>query len=319
MVGTTASMVSFAETEELLRTLASVQVNAKLVERAAEALGRDIGIDECTVVEPNRPASETMYLGIDGTGVPMRRNELAGRAGKQPDGTAKTREAKLVTVWTADDRDPEGTPVRDAGSISYNVAIESAATADTAEDISAFAQRVQREASRRGFDDASRRVILGDGARWIWNIADELFPGAIQIIDMYHAKGTLSQLAKDLFGITSERTEQWAKARRDELENGDLQAILRALQPHLETSKEARTCREYLLSNRQRLNYPVFRDMGLCTSSGVVEAGCKLTIGTRLKRAGMHWTLDGANAIMALRACKLSGRYDDYWDRRCAA
>ena len=319
MVGTTASLVSFAETEELLRTLSGVQVGAKQVERAAEALGREIDADERAVVDSGTPVSTTMYLGIDGTGLPMRGSELAGRSGKQPDGTAKTREAKLVTIWSADACDKDGLPVRTPGSVSYNAAIESAATPDTADELSDFATRVQREASRRGFDAAERRVIIGDGARWIWNIADELFPGAIQIIDMYHAKGTLSQLAKDLFGPTGEQTEQWGKARRDELENGRMQALLRAIDPHLKTSKQARTCRDYLLANRDRLDYPRFRRMGLCTSSGVVEAGCKLAIGTRLKRAGMHWTVSGANAIMALRACRLSHRYDGYWNRRHAA
>ncbi len=85
-----------------------------------------------------------------------------------------------------------------------------------------------------------------------------------------------------------------------------MQAILGAIDPHQKTSKDARTCRECLLANRHRLEYPRFRRMGLCTSSGVVEAGCKLAVGRRLKRAGMHWIVDGANAIMALRACRLS-------------
>ena len=197
-----------------------------------------------------------------------------------------------MTIWSADGRDKDGTPVRTPGSVSYNAAIECAAIADTAEALSDFATRVEREASRRGFDAAERRAIIGDGARWIWNIVDELFPGAIQIIDMYHAKSTLSQLAKDLFDPQGEQTEQWGKARRDELENGQMQAILSAIDPHLKTSKEA---------------------------SGVVDAGCKLAVGTRLKRAGMHWTVGGANAIMALRECRLSRRYDGYWDRRHAA
>ena len=66
------------------------------------------------------------------------------------------------------------------------------------------------------------------------------------------------------------------------------------------------------------MRYPRFRAMGLCVSSGVVEAGCKHTIGARLKRAGMHWTVAGANAIIALRCCKLSGRFEDFWERRAA-
>jgi hypothetical protein len=69
-------------------------------------------------------------------------------------------------------------------------------------------------------------------------------------------------------------------------------------------------------ANRHRMRYPDFHARGLCTSTGVVEAGCKVAIGTRLKRAGMHWTLRGSNAIIALRCCKLSGRFQDFWERR---
>ena len=106
----------------------------KHVERAAEALGREVAADEKLVVEPpgpNEPLAPTLYLGMDGTGVPVRKKELVDRPGKQPDGSSKTREVKLVTIWSAEGRDKEGTPVRDAGSISYSAAVESAAHKDT--------------------------------------------------------------------------------------------------------------------------------------------------------------------------------------------
>ena len=84
---------------------------------------------------------------------------------------------------------------------------------------------MQREATRRGFDAAERRVIIGDGAKWIWNIADELFPKAIQIVDLYHAKGTVSAVVKAILGLESEAGKQWAKSRRDELEQGRHQQV----------------------------------------------------------------------------------------------
>ena len=137
---------------------------------------------------------------MDGTGIPIRRAELAGRAGKQPDGSARTREVKLVTVWTAEGHDAEGVAVRDPGSVSYSAAIESAASSNVVDALSAFAQRVDREAQRRGFDHAPRRVVMGDGAAWIWNLADDLFPGAIQIVDLFHAKQHLSDVATAIYG-----------------------------------------------------------------------------------------------------------------------
>ena len=112
MTGSTAALVSFEESSALLHELAGVEVSAKQVERAAEALGAEIAADEQHCVEKMGEVAPTMYLGMDGTGVPMRASEVAGRPGKQPDGSAKTREAKLVSMWTAESRDEEGKPVR---------------------------------------------------------------------------------------------------------------------------------------------------------------------------------------------------------------
>ena len=321
MVGQAAAMVSFTESSELLHDLAGVDVDAKQVERTAEALGREIAEDERCVVESPEPTAvaPTMYLGVDGTGVPMRPSELAGRTGKQPDGSAKTREVKLCVVWSAEGRDKEGTPVRDPGSVSYSAAVESAATRDVDEQPSDFAQRVDREVRRRGFDQAVRRVVLGDGAVWIWNLAGECFPGAIQIVDRFHAKQHLCDVAKAIWGAASELGKQWAKQRHDELDASDVDAVLRALRVHAGANDEARKCVDYVERNRSRMRYAEFAAQGLCTSSGVVEAGCKVAVGTRCKRTGMHWTVAGANAILALRSTKLSGRFEDFWERRSRA
>jgi hypothetical protein len=268
---------------------------------------------------PEAAIPPTLYLGLDGTGVPMRPEDLVGHPGKQPDGSAKTREAKLCTVWSAEERDAEGVPLRDEGSGTYSAAIESAAQRDTEATPSAFASRVAREATRRGFDGASRQAILGDGAPWIWNLATEWFPGAIQIVDRFHAKQHLSDVGKAIYGPTSELARQWGRQRHDELDAGALDAVLHALRPHVGAHDEARKCVDYVETNRHRMRYAEFRALGLCTSTGVVEAGCKVAIGTRLKRAGMHWTLRGANAIIALRCAKLSGRFEDFWERRSPA
>ncbi len=324
MVGTAAALVSFAEGSELLGALAGLPVNAKQVERTAEALGRAMAADERQQVVPAADAelAPTLYLGLDGTGVPMRKAELTGRVGKQADGTAKTREVKLCTVWSAEGRDKDGVPVRDAGSVSYSAAIERAAARDTDATGSAFAQRVEREATRRGFERATRQVVLGDGAPWIWNLAGEHFPEAIQIVDRFHAKEHLSGVAKVLYGAPSDLGDAWAKARHAELDAGQLHQIVAALAAQYRARRDAATrdeirkCIGYLWANRCRMRYPAFRAAGLCTSTAVVEAGCKVAIGTRLKRAGMHWTVRGANAIIALRCCKLSGRFEDFWERR---
>lgn len=317
MVGAVAALVSFEESAALLHELADLTIHPKHVERSAEALGSEIAQEEQRFVEPptDDELPPTLYLGMDGTGIPMRKEELVGHSGKQEDGTAKTREVKLCTIFSAEARDAEGIPVRDEGSITYSAAIESAAN-DERGSPSVFGQRVDREARRRGFNRAARRVVLGDGAAWIWNLAEERFPGAIQILDRFHAKEHLSDVAKAIFGPTNALAHPWAEARCAELDAGAINQILAALTAHRDDVPEADRCHDYIENNRKRMNYPWFRAQGLCTSTGVVESGCKRVVGTRLKCAGMHWTVRGANAIIALRACRLSNRFEDFWDRR---
>jgi len=287
------------------------------VERTAEALGAEVAEDERhrVEVETEGPLPPTLYLGLDGTGIPMRQEELGGRAGKQLDGSAQSREVKVCAIWSAESRDAQGLPRRDEGSVSYSAAIETAASRDTDSQAAEFTQRVEREAKRRGFTEASLQVVIGDGAPWIWNIADEVFPQALQIVDRYHVKEHLSQVAKALY-IQDEEAHRWAQRRHQELDDGRWQSLTRALARHAARFPEARHCLQYLKRNRHRLRYPEFRAQHLCTSSGVLEAGCKVVVGSRLKRSGMHWTVRGSNAIIALRCYKLSGRFGDFWERR---
>ncbi len=322
MVGHVGAMVSFEEGHELLEVLAGVDVSTKHVERAAEALGREVDKDERKIAEPladDEPMPSKLYLGMDGTGVPVRKEELVDRQGKQPDGSAKTREVKLCTVWSAEKMDEEGTPVRDEGSVTYSAAIESAASRDTDDAPSAFAARAIREATRRGFERAAQQIVLGDGAPWIWNLATEHFPNALQVVDRFHAKQHLSDVGKAIYGATSDLGHAWSKDRHADLDDGKTDDLLASLAVHAETNEEARKCVGYITENRHRMRYAEFRAAGICTSSGVVEAGCKVAIGTRCKRAGMHWTVAGVDAIIALRCCRLSGRFEDFWERRVSA
>ena len=319
MLGIAAARTSFAGASALLRELAGLAVSSKTVERHAEALGREVARDECHVIDPEPCEARTLYLGLDGTGVPARKGEVEDRAGKQPDASAKTREAKLAVVWSADTTDKKGHPVRDPGSTTYNAAIETIATRDTDPEPAPFAKRIRREAQRRGFATAPRRVVLGDGAPWIWNFTDEHFPDAVQIVDLFHAKGHLFEVAKAIYGPGSEVGEQWAKKRREELDEGRVDDVIGALRSHAESCEQARKDVEYFSTNRARMNYPTFRAMGLCVATGVVEGGCKHIVGTRLKRGGMRWTVAGANAIIALRCAVESNRFDDFWERRASA
>lgn len=313
-----ASLASFHQSSLLLKELAGVEINAKRVERCAKRIGAEVAADEKRHVEPLEADSclpNSMCLSMDGTGIPVRASEVEGRSGKQPDRPPKTREVKLCVIWSADSRDEEGKPVCDPGSISYSAAVESAATRDTDEHPSEFAERVLREATRRRFAEANQTSVVADLAVWIWNIAHELYPRAEQIGDRYHVKERLSTVGKDLFAAGSQPAKDWIQARWDELDAGSLDDLQAAIEIHAAASEEARKCLGFLANNRDRLRYPEFEAKGLCTSSGVTEGGCKNAIGARLKRSGMHWTVRGADPIIALRCCVLSGRFQDTWER----
>jgi len=321
MISLVASAESFLAGEKLLSELASVHLSGKCVERTAKKIGAAIAADEVSYVEEAPNPRDTMYVGVDGTGIPMRPNELLGRVGKQPNGTAKTREVKECVVWTADSRDSKGNPVRDKGSVTYSASIESCAWRNTGseEDIPAFARRVERELTRTGFFLARQQVFLGDGAPWIWNLADMMAPLAIQIVDLYHAKEHLSKLANDIFGPSTDLATKWAGDRHKELEVGNLDAVLSALNGQTsqlgDRGEKAAREFEYFSNNRHRMRYDYFRSLGLCVGSGVVEAGCKVVVAQRLKRSGMFWSVQGANAILALRCSLLSNRFDKFWAR----
>jgi len=254
ITGTVGALVSFQEGSELLQELAGVAVDAKQVVRTTETLGQEIAEDEQHHSEPldTLPLPKTLYLGIDGIGIPLRAEELTGVPSKTAAG-AKTREVKRCTIWSAESCDAQGIPIRDEGSVTYSAAIERAATLDIAKERSPFAQRVWREAQRRRFAQAARMVTLGDGASWIWNIVAELFPGAIQIVDRFHAKQHLSELSKTLYGPTHPRTSPWAKRRHEELDSGEFGSLLAALRRQAPRSEEARRCLHYFKTNRERM------------------------------------------------------------------
>src|SRR5271166_5968425 len=189
----------FAGAAGLLEDLAGVALTVKRVERAAEASGavqaaatrqRSALITSGKLVPmPPSPRPDKLYGVIDGTGVPMTARETAGRAGKGEDGRARTREVKLAVFFTQDKVDEDGYPVRDRDSSSYIATFEPAPV---------FGGLVKAEGTRRGADHVRQLTILGDGAPWIWNIAASKFPEATQVVDLYHAREHLHDLARQL-------------------------------------------------------------------------------------------------------------------------
>ncbi len=320
MTGRVGAHRAFGLGHEDIKELAGIDVNAKEVERMSEQLGmeaeeffkKDAEISLSDRVIPMMKPIPKMYVCMDGTGVPVVRAETVGREGKT-DERAKTREAKLGCVFTQTSMDKKGNPVRDEDSTTYIGAIE------TAEE---FGPRIYAEARRRGLQRAQHVSVIGDGAPWIWNIADEHFYGATQIVDLFHTREHYWTVARDFFADETQMTE-WAENRRKELDNGYVEEVIAAikkLKPSTENEKKLYEKESnFFEKNKERMRYAAFKKQGLFVGSGVLEAGCKTVIGQRLKQSGMHWSVKGANSIIALRCCLLSNRWEDFWESRACA
>ena len=307
----------FAKASGLLEFLAGVRLTVKRVERAAEASGTAAAAadrDRAALITarklvplPPSPLPDKLYGAVDGTGVPMTATETAGRDGKGEDGRARTREVKLGVFFTQDEVDDGGYPVRDQGSSSYIAAFEPA---------SVFADLVKAEGIRRGADHVRQLTIIGDGAAWIWNTVAARFPGATQIVDLYHAREHLHDLARLLEFMLPDRKDNWLAARLEDLDYGDIDGICDAARACRLTGvkkDELDTALGYFEHNAPRMRYHWFRSRGLFVGSGAVESGCKAVIGQRLKLSGMRWTLDGASAITTLRCHQASCTDDQIW------
>ena len=314
----------FDHGREQMKVLAGLEVTTKAVERTAEAIGGDIArrqqqeiqraiqLDLPVVVGEPIPV---LYVQMDGTGVPVVNKETVGRKGKADGQPAHTREAKLGCVFTQTTWDEDGYPIRDPDSTTYTGAIE------TAEE---FGKRLYLEAWKRGWSRAEKKVVMGDGAEWIWNLAEQHFPGAVQIVDLYHARQHLWDLARKLYPNDEAWQKAWIKTHQKRLlDKGKIERLVAAIRSidsgNPELADKIRIEADYFETNAPRMRYPYFRRQHLFVGSGVIEAGCKTVVGTRLKQSGMFWTVRGANAILALRCCHLNGRFETYWEARGAA
>jgi len=322
MLARAGSRQPFKEGKEDLKIYAGIEVSAKDVERVAERIGGHIETWQASEREmllqsetslPVNKSIPVLYVEMDGTGVPMVRAETDGRKGKQPDGTAKTREVKLGCVFMQTTKDESGRPVRDPGSTSFVGAIEESER---------FGMRIEAEAIRRGLFNAYRVVVLGDGAVWIRTLCELRFPNALQIVDLYHAKEHVATLCSLLFGCNEEKLYRFRTQWWTYLDEGNIEKILCHAQRMLPTApntlQKVTAELHYLEENKNRMRYADFRRQGLFVGSGVIEAGCKSIIGARLKQSGMEWTVKGANAIIALRCAMLSDRFEDFWEARAA-
>ena len=309
-----ADETSYQKAENHLRETGGIDVSARQIQRLVQPVGaaaQNWQQREAQKPEPGSQAVPIMYVSGDASGVPMRKEELEGRMGKQPDGSAKTRMAYLGCVFTQHKRDEEGHPIRDYQSTTYVSSFGS---------IDEFGPLLRQEAIRRGLPLAMQVILLIDGAAALANMGRDCFGTAIQIVDFYHALEHAGKVLLALLGSKEHpdykrRLRRWAKQLlKDQVEKLIAQMRLEcAGKPQAETVEKQLG---YFVNNVARMQYGSFRRQGFFIGSGVVEAGCKTIIGSRCKQSGMFWGEPGAENILALRCIHASRRLDQFWKER---
>jgi hypothetical protein len=295
-----AAVESFELASEDLYELSGVSVSAKETQLVSESVGKEMALQEASEVrayfaqeieiEPEDSPS-VLVIGLDGKMVPTR--------------SGHDRELKVVTVF--DLVEPREKDRLSVGKTTYLGRFT---------EPDKLAEHVWVEAARRGVENAGAVIGLGDGAAWIWKLVSDQFPRAVQILDIFHAREHLWELGNALYGQGTEKTARFVNYKIKQVDEGRVDKVIAALSKLKATdATKAEMLREeihYFTANRDRMDYPYYRKLGYHIGSGVVESGCK-QFGARLDAVGMTWTEEGAGAIAALKAVKLSARWDSYW------
>jgi len=305
---------SYQKAEQHLAETGGIHVCGRQIQRLVQRVGAGAQQWQEREAQPGGTTAPIMYVSADGTGVPMRKEELAGRAGKQPDGSAKTRLAYLGCVFTQHKTDEQGHPVRDYESTTYVSSFGS---------IQEFGPSLRQDAIRRGLALALQVVLLIDGAEGLANMGRLCFPTATQIVDFYHAMEHAGKVLVALLGSKEHpdyqaRLGRWAKR----LLNDKVEQLIAQSRKECDGKPQAEAVEKelgYFLNNIARMQYGTFRRKGFFIGSGVIEAGCKTVIGARCKQSGMFWGEPGAQNVLALRCIHSSRRLGQFWLERLNA
>ncbi len=316
---------SFAEANETLMDLASVDVSVTRVRNITLAVGRktleaqengalrDIGgvpappacrrtrDKDGSMITTGIPVGETMVISVDGTGAPCTHADTEGVRGKRKE-EAGTRELKVAMVTVYTHVDHKGHPITSRACSSYMVTYKSACDLIPA---------LRREAIRRGYGRIKRVQFIGDGAEWIRNLWRQAFKDAILTLDFYHACEYLAAICKDVFEAGS-ATAGFRKLKAKLMRYGGatlLRFLVKEHSPAIETLDEkGKAAVKYLENRVQFMNYGWLRKEHYYIGSGSVESACKFLVAARCKQAGMHWRHKNAAYVAAIRAALRSNR-----------
>ena len=305
-----AEAESFLNAQEHLQNTGAIQIDPRQVQRIVQHMGASLHAWPRREAKPEPCNAPILYVSADATGVPMRKAILAGRKGKQPDGSAKTQSANMACVFTQHTRDEEGRPIRDYESTTYVGGM------DNVEELGLL---LRKEALRRGSATAKEIVVLIDGAACLETLGKINFPGCTQIVDFYHAMEHLDALIDLLLGKEHpDHKKQYSRWTKRLLKDGvnDIVAQARQMSEGKASAQAVEKALGYFIRNTARMQYGSFRKKGYFIGSGVIEAGCKTLVGKRCKQSGMFWSQKGVANIISLRCILRSRQWDAFWKTR---
>jgi hypothetical protein len=301
----------FETTADLMKRLFGLSISAPTVQTLAEEAGRRaealLAAEQAHPDVPaDRPTPETLIVATDGCQAPQR------------DGW---HEVKVATIY------PKRSRCRTASGRGKLLDKEYYATLENAE---GFGQALWARAQRWSVASARRVVVMGDGAAWIWTMSDLRFPGALEIVDFYHAAEHLWELGEALWGDrhTCSATRSWVRRYRKRLRQGRVDLLLAAIDRSVDQQRRVlsgprrdvvRRNRNYFATNADRMRYSRFRQMGLPIGTGAVEGSCKYVVQSRFKRPGSRWSRPGLQSMLALKLMRLNNRWETLWPHLTAA
>ena len=303
------NQMSFNRAEEVLKRVYNIELNRETIREIAEETGKQV-FDHDTLeaeqlleniqnIGAETKISGTVYIMPDGAAVNTRVEDENG---------STWRENKTAIAFSSKDLIKR----KDGGNII--VRKEIAPLIGTSEE---FKKHALRAAVDAGYGKYEETVVVADGAAWIRNLCGEIFPDAIQILDLFHFKENVHAFSKCITQNNAEAVK-WAETVIGKIENHYAVDEALALIPEVENLPDnVPNLKTYIENNRTKINYPMYRARGYFVGSGAIESTNKTVVQQRLKRAGMRWSVEGAQALLTLRAKDESKRWQDV-EKACA-
>jgi hypothetical protein len=305
---------SFEGGSQLIQRIYGMYINEETVREITEDIGRAVheadaeaarkSLEEMQGIEmldENEKQDTTLYIMIDGAAVNTRVEDENG---------STWRENKTVMVFTERDM------IKRKGGNHKIVKKEYSALIGSAEEFKGF---VLNAAVKAGYGKIKQAVVIADGAAWIRNMCNEIFPDALQILDLYHLKENVYTYAKEKFNQDEKTYVPWAERTIDLLEKGEADMVLNELSQEENSATKTVNLKTYIENNKEKIRYNEYRAKGYFVGSGAIESANKIILQRRLKQAGMRWSVDGAQAVLALRCKVESGLWaKEVYGRFCA-